>query len=89
MKVCGVVVAKRQGHSWAPPWSSGHAVNVGTVPAAPHSLVFGPLGGKVCRRLMLPGWGGGPVVVRGRESRPHGEGVQRDRSCDAMSGGRW
>jgi RNA-directed DNA polymerase len=28
----GVPVAMRQGHSWAPPWSSAHAVNVGTVP---------------------------------------------------------
>jgi hypothetical protein len=89
MKDCGVVVAMRQGHSWAPPWSSGHVVNVGTVPAAPHLLVFGLVGGKVRRRLMPPGRGGGPVVVRGRESRPHGEGVQRDRSFAATSGGRW
>jgi len=89
MNACGVVVAMRQEHSWAPPWSSGHAVNVGTVPAAPHPSVFGPVGGKACRRLMSPGWDGGPVVVRGRESRLHGEGVQRDRSFDATSGGRW
>ena len=32
--------------------------------------------GKARCWLMLPGWDGGPVVVRGRESRPHGEGVQ-------------
>ena len=89
MNVCGVVVAKRQGHSWAPPWTSGHAVNVGTVPATPHLPVFGPVGGKVRRRLMSPGRGGGPVVVRGRESRSHGEGVQRDRSMHASPGGRW
>ena len=89
MKFCGVVVAMRQGHSWAPPWSSGHAVNVGTVPTVPHRSVFGLMGGKVCRRLMSSGWGGGPVVVRGRESRSHGEGVQRDRSFDATPGGRW
>jgi len=88
MKACGVVVAKRQGHSWAPPWMSGHAVNVGTILMVPHLLVFGLVGGKVRRRLMPSGWGGGPVVVRGRESRSHGEGVQRDRSCDAIWGGR-
>jgi hypothetical protein len=88
MNACGVVVAMRQGHSWAPPSPSGHAANVGTVPAVPHLPVFGLVGGKVRRRLMLPGWGGGPVVVRGRESRPHGEGVQRDRSIYATRGGR-
>jgi hypothetical protein len=27
-------------------------------------------------------WGGVPVVVRGRESRPHGEGGQQERGCD-------
>jgi hypothetical protein len=89
MKVCGVVVAMRQGHSWAPPWTSGHAVNVGTVPAVPHPLVFGPVGGKARRRLMASGRGGGLVVVGGRESRPHGEGVQRDRSRRVFPGGRW
>lgn len=68
MNACGVVVAMRQGHSWAPPWTSGHAVNVGTIPVAPHLLVFGPVGGKARRRLMLPGWDGGLVVVGGRKA---------------------
>jgi len=86
MKVCGVVVAMRQGHSWAPNWTSGHAVNVGTVPTVPPPAVPG---GKVRRRLMPSGRGGGPVVVRGRESRPHGEGVQWDRSRRSSCGGRW
>jgi hypothetical protein len=36
--------------------------------------------GKARRRLMASGWDGAPVVVRGRESRPHGEGGQRVRS---------
>jgi hypothetical protein len=89
MNACGVVVAMRQGHSWAPLWTSGHAVNVGTIPVAPSPLVFGPVDGKARRRLTLPGWDGGLVVVGGRESRPHGEGVQRDRSFDAPPGGRW
>lgn len=87
MNACGVVVAMRQGHSWAPNRMSGHAVNVGTDPTVP-SPACG-LGGKARRRLMPSGWGGGSVVVRGRESRPHGEGVQWDRSRRAWRGGRW
>ena len=35
VNACGVVVAMPQGHSWAPPPSSGSGVNVGTIPAAP------------------------------------------------------
>jgi hypothetical protein len=87
-KACGVLMAMRQGHSWAPNSINGHAVNVGTVLAVPHPPAY-LVGGKVRRRLMPSGRGGGPVVVRGRESRPHGEGVQRDRSLQAEQGGRW
>lgn len=39
----------------------GFAVNVGTVSAAPHPPVLGLADGKVRRRLMPPGWDGGPV----------------------------
>jgi hypothetical protein len=39
--------------------------------------------GKACRPLMARRRGGGSVVVRGRESRPHGEGTQRVRSSGA------
>jgi hypothetical protein len=47
-------------------------------------------GGKARRQLMIRGWGGGSVVVRGRESRLHGEGTQRVRDVGAgRSGGRW
>jgi hypothetical protein len=59
-------------------------VNVGTTlgsPSPPHGRC---VGGQARCRLMTPGWGGGPVVVRERESRSHGEGVQRVRS-DAMA----
>jgi hypothetical protein len=86
VKACGVVVAKLQGHSWAPTPSSGSRVNVGTIPVAPSPTNSQLVGGKVHRRLMPPGWDGGPVVVRGRESRLHGEGVQRDRSIQAEHG---
>jgi len=31
-KACGVTVARLPGYSWAPPWTNGHEVNVGTIP---------------------------------------------------------
>lgn len=77
---CGVAVAKLQGHSWTPTPSRGSRVNVGTTPTVPSWVSDELVGGKVRCQLMLSGWGGEPVVVRGRESRPHGEGVQRLRS---------
>jgi hypothetical protein len=90
VKVCGVTAAMLQGHSWAPIPSNGSRVNVGTIPVAP-DLVRSQRteSGKARRRLTRPGWGGGPVVVRGRESRSHGEGVQRDRGINAETGDRW
>src|SRR4051812_23907612 len=49
------------------------AVNVGT-----RRWSLAPAGArKAQRRLMPPGGGGASVVVRGRESRPHGEGMQQ------------
>jgi hypothetical protein len=47
------------------------AMNVGTILGLP------AIGGQARCRLLAPGWGGAFVVVRGRESRPHGEGRQR------------
>jgi hypothetical protein len=88
MKVCGVVVAKPQGHSWAPNSTNGSRVNVGTIPTAPSSISSQLVGGKVCCRLMPTEWGGGVVVVRGRESRLHGEGPQHVRSLQADRGDR-
>ncbi len=88
VKACGVTVTMLQGHSWAPIPSSGLSVNVGTIPANPSPASSPLVGGKARRRPKSPGWGGGPVVVRGRESRPHGEGVQRVRSINAARGGR-
>jgi hypothetical protein len=89
VKDCGVVVAMLQGHSWAPNPVERFKVNVGTVPVVPSPASRMLAGGKACRRLMPPGWDGGSVVVRGRESRPHGEGVQRVRRSEADRGGRW
>ncbi len=65
-------------------------VNVGTIPVLPSLASSLLAGGPVHRQLMTPEWGGGSVVVRGRESRPHGEGTQRVRSrCNGMPGVRW
>ena len=96
VKVCGVTVAMLQGQSWSPNPSSGSRVNVGTIPVAPSPASMMLVGGKVRRRLTLPGWGGGLVVVAGattghggRESRPQGEGVQQVRGMQARRGGRW
>ena len=88
VKACGVAVAMLQGQSWAPTPSNGSRVNVGTISAVPSPVSSLLVGGKTRRQLMLPGWGGGPVVVRGRESRSHGEGVQRVRGINAERGGR-
>src|SRR5262249_41673207 len=67
----------------------GSVVNVGTVPRLPFPPVFVAGGGQARRLLMASGWGGVLVVVGGRESRPHGEGGQRDRSArSGMPGGR-
>jgi len=86
VKACGVAVAMLQGQSWAPTPSNGSRVNVGTILVAPFPASSLLVGGKARRRPMPPGWGGGPVVVRDRESRSHGEGVQRVRSIHADRG---
>jgi hypothetical protein len=73
VKVCGVTVAMLQGQSWAPHPSSGSEVNVGTNLMAPLPDALRALGGKARCQLMPSGWDGGPVVVRGRESRLHAD----------------
>jgi hypothetical protein len=60
-------------------------VNVGSAPRAP-GCWWQP--GEVRCLLMGAGRDGVRVVVRGRESRPHGEGGQQDRSMRSRSGGR-
>jgi hypothetical protein len=55
-------------------------VNVGTTPGLPSPPASQAGGGQVRRRLSAPEWDGALVVVRGRESRPHGEGGQQVRS---------
>ena len=67
----------------------GNMVNMGTIPKSPSPSYLQYEDGQAHRRLMALGWGGGFVVVRGRESRLQGEGIQRTRSrSTAMPGGR-
>ena len=65
-------------------------VNVGTLPGRPPYCTTSVVGGQADRQLMTGVGGGAFVVVRGRESRPHGEGRQRDCSGGiGRLGGRW
>src|SRR4051812_45407452 len=82
VKVCGVAVAMPRGQSRVPPSISDPAVNTGTIrrrfrPSAA-SLLAG-IGAPSAERV---GWGGAVVVLRGRESRSHGEGRQRFRGAE-------
>ena len=64
-------------------------VNVGTLPSRPYLRWATAAVRQADRQLMAGDGGGAFVVVRGRESRPHGEGRQRDRSRGiGMLGGR-
>ena len=64
-------------------------VNVGTTLGSPSPLHDLCSGGQARCRPMAPGWGGGFVVVRERESRSHGEGTQRvSNNAPAMAGDR-
>jgi hypothetical protein len=89
VKVCGVVVAMLQGHSWTPTPSSGSRVNVGTIVETPSPADSQSVDGKARRQPTSLRRDGGPVVVRDRESRSHGEGVQRVRGINAVWGVRW
>ena len=60
-------------------------VNVGSALSAPGCWWQS---GKARCRPTRTGRGGVRVVVRGRESRPHGEGGQQDRGVRSRSGGR-
>jgi hypothetical protein len=89
-KVCGVPAARPSGEELGTSLVDRMMVNTGTTSELP----FPPAGqvgdGQARCQLRALGWGGACVVVRGRESRPHGEGRQQDRSAGtARPGGRW
>ena len=90
MKVCGVGVARLPEYSWAPTRPIVSVVNVGTVLRFSRWRVADPPGWEGSVAGLGVGWGGGPVVVRARERRAHGEGGQQAGGVDTgMPGGRW
>ena len=89
VKACGVAVDRPAGEKLGTDPVYRSVVNVGTAVELPSVLSGQGETGKVRRRLMARQRDGALVVVRGRESRPHGEGTQRVRKEVAgMSGGR-
>ena len=52
-------------------------MNVGTIPVSPSASASQAEDGQARCRLTVPGWDGGLVAVRDRESRSHGEGGQQ------------
>ena len=88
-KACGVARGEAAGEELGTDPADRCMVNVGTVSGLPSPPPSQGGDGQVRRRLMARGWDGASVVVRGRESRPHGEGRQQVRSSGTgMSGGR-
>jgi hypothetical protein len=89
VKVCGVGVAMLPGQSWVTYLVDrflGERGNRLWSPCLPASRVGG---GQVRCQLWAGRWGGGPVVVRARERRVHGEGDQQvGREDSGMPGGR-
>lgn len=90
MKVCGVGVAMLPEYSWAPTRSIVFMVNVGTVVRRSHRAAASRPGWERSVAGLGAQRGGGPVVVRARERRAHGEGDQQAGRADTgMPGGRW
>ena len=90
LKVCGIGVAMLSGHELgASLVDRSHGERGNRPRSLPVPVCQAEVGSKVRRRLMAVGWDGGLVVVRGRESRSHGEGDQQIRRKDAgMPGAR-
>ena len=80
MKCCGLAVAMPQGQQQGSYFVERATVNMGTVPVlALIPAASGVVWGWVHRRPIGSGRGGAAVVLRGRESRSHREGRQRNR----------
>jgi hypothetical protein len=89
VKVCGVAVAMLPEQQLGVSLVDRSHGERGNHPESPDSPPGQGGEGQARCRLMASGWGGGPVVVRGRESRLHGEGGQQVRGCGTgMPGGR-
>ncbi len=81
VKACGVAVDGPAGEKLDADPVERSVVNVGTVVGPPTWRSMLAVSGKARCLLMARRWDGGSVVVRGRESRPHGEGTQRVRKA--------
>jgi hypothetical protein len=90
VKVCGVAVAMLPGQQLGTSLDDRLRSERGNHLRSPFLPPIRGGGGQARRRLTAVGWDGGSVVVRGRESRPHGEGSQQAcKEVVGMPGGRW
>ena len=88
MNDCGVVVAMLPGQELGTSLVDRLCSERGNHPRSPSGPGSQSGSGQVRRRPRAAGWGGGPVVVRARERRVHGEGDQQVSREDAgMPGG--
>ena len=74
MNDCGVVVAMLPGQELGTSLVDRSCSERGNHPRSPSGPGNQSGPGQVRRRLRAMGWDGGPVVVRARERRVHGEG---------------
>lgn len=89
MKACGVAMAMLSGQQLGTSLVDRLRGERGNRPRSPFLLASQARSGQARRRLMTVGRGGGPVVVRARERRVHGEGDQQvSREAAGMPGGR-
>jgi hypothetical protein len=90
VKGCGVVMAMLPGQELGTSHVERSCGERGNSPEVAYPPGGQPGGGKARCRPMVSGVGGGPVVVRVRERRAHGEGGQQASSTEiGMLGGRW
>ena len=89
VKACGVGVAMLPGQSWVAYLVDRFLGERGNHPWSPSPPASQVGGGQVRCQLWTGRWGGGPVVVRARERRVHGEGDQQvGREDSGMPGDR-
>jgi hypothetical protein len=88
MKDCGVVAAMLPGQELGTSLVNRSWSERGNHPRSSSGTGNRPDPGQARRRPRSAGWGGGPVVVRARERRAHGEGDQQvSREEAGMPGG--
>ena len=89
MKACGVTIGDAAGAKLGAKLIDWFTVNTGSIPFRSRCRKAIRVGGIGTSSAEEAGCGGGPVVVRARERRAHGEGGQQVGSRSAgMPGGR-